>query len=146
MSTLCLVLVHMATHRRAARRISLLLHASSEQLSKKVLESHLRREWNQLHASPTARSGSEKDSDSKMAQFVSFEGVCALGQPKLGPQAARASEQSSSVNLENFTARDIDRANPTVFASPPIMPSLNHESNSRLSTNQSCRGSSSRTH
>jgi hypothetical protein len=60
-------------------------------LFKKVLGSHVRIEGNQLHASSTADSNSEKDSDSKITRFVMFEGLYTLEQPTPDPQACPAS-------------------------------------------------------
>jgi hypothetical protein len=79
----------MATHPRTSRSNSLVFHASSEQLFKNILEAHLRREWNQVHASPTAYSSSETDSDPQTTWLVLFEGFYPLQQQKLGPQAIK---------------------------------------------------------
>jgi hypothetical protein len=96
MSILCLVLADMATPRRAAPPGTLALSFMDPQsgLFKKVRGSHVKITGNQIHASSMIDSSCKKDSDPEITRFVLFERLCTLEQPKLGPQARPASEQS----------------------------------------------------
>jgi hypothetical protein len=64
--------------------------------------SHVRMSVNQFHTNGIAGSSSEQDWDLKITRLVLFERLSAVEQPKLGPRAGPASEQSSSVNLDNL--------------------------------------------